>query len=74
MNLCKELQEKLGEHDPTDVDELILDDIFENVTEFTESNKKDLEKYNNLVHLSLNGFGLNSLSNLIRPLSGGDHY
>ena len=63
MNLLKELQEKLGEHDPIEVDELILDDIFENVTSFSEQNKKDFEKYSNLVHLSLNGFGLQSLKN-----------
>ena len=63
MNLYKELQEKLSEHNPTEVDELILDDIFENVAQFTESNKKDLEKYTNLIHLSLNGFGLESLKN-----------
>lgn len=63
MNLYKELQEKLSEHNPTEVDELILDDIFENITHFSESNKKDLEKYTNLIHLSLNGFGLESLKN-----------
>ena len=63
MNLYKELQEKLSEHKPTDVDELILDDLFENVKAFTEENKKDLEKYTNLLHLSLNGFGLESLKN-----------
>jgi acidic leucine-rich nuclear phosphoprotein 32 family protein B len=63
MNLYKELQEKLSEHKPTDVDELILDDLFENVKSFTEENKKDLEKYTNLLHLSLNGFGLESLKN-----------
>lgn len=63
MNLYKELQEKLSEHKPTDVDELILDDLFENVKFFTEENKKDLEKYTNLIHLSLNGFGLESLKN-----------
>lgn len=63
MNLYKELQDKLTEHNPTEVDELILDDIFEDITTFTDSNKKDLEKYVNLVHLSLNGFGLESLKN-----------
>ncbi len=63
MNLSKELQKNLGEHDPNDVDELILDDIFENIESFTEQNKKDLELYKNLVHLSLNGFGLKSLKN-----------
>lgn len=63
MNLGKELQDKLSEHDPTDVDELILDDLFTDVKRFSETNKKDLEKYNNLIHLSLNGFGLESLDN-----------
>ena len=63
MNLYKELQDKLNEHNPIDVDELILDELFEGVTQFTEQNKKDLEKYSNLVHLSLNGFGLESLKN-----------
>jgi acidic leucine-rich nuclear phosphoprotein 32 family protein B len=63
MNLYKELQEKLSEHNPTDVDELILDDLFENISQFTEENKRDLEKYSNLIHLSLNGFGLESLTN-----------
>ena len=63
MNLFKELQEKLSEHNPTEVDELILDDIFEDISSFSESNKKDFEKYVNLVHLSLNGFGLESLKN-----------
>ena len=63
MNLYKELQEKLSEHKPTEVDELILDDLFENVKTFTEDNKRDLERYTNLVHLSLNGFGLESLKN-----------
>jgi Leucine-rich repeat (LRR) protein len=63
MNLFQELQEKLSEHNPTEVDELILDDLFENVNNFSENNKKDLEKYSNLIHLSLNGFGLESLKN-----------
>ena len=63
MNLYQELQEKLSEHNPTEVDELILDDLFNNVSHFSEQNKKDLEKYNNLIHLSLNGFGLESLKN-----------
>mmetsp|Transcript_38470 Transcript_38470/g.39900 ORF Transcript_38470/g.39900 Transcript_38470/m.39900 type:complete len:217 (+) Transcript_38470:1-651(+) len=63
MNLYKELQDKLSEHNPTEVDELILDDLFENVTQFTTQNKKDLEKYSNLIHLSLNGFGLDNLTN-----------
>ena len=68
MNLYKELQDKLNEHNPTDVDELILDELFEGITNFSEQNKKDLEKYNNLVHLSLNGFGLQSLKNFPKSL------
>lgn len=63
MNLYQELQEKLNEHNPSEVDDLILDDLFENVKHFSEQNKADLEKYSNLVHLSLNGFGLTSLKN-----------
>lgn len=63
INLYKDLQEKLLEHNPTEVDELILDDLFEDVNNFSEANKADLEKYSNLVHLSLNGFGLKSLKN-----------
>lgn len=63
MNLYKELQDKLTEHDPTEVDQLILDDVLGKFTTFSESNKKDLEKYTNLVHLSLNGKGIQSLKN-----------
>lgn len=63
MNIYKELQEKLTEHNPTEVDQLILDDVLDNFATFTESNKKDLEKYSNLVHLSLNGKGIESLKN-----------
>ena len=62
-DLAKELQVKITEHDPKDVDELILDDLFEGVTSFTDQNKKDLEKYYNLIHLSLNGLGLENLKN-----------
>ncbi len=63
MNLYKDLQEKLSEHNPNEVDELILDDLFDNISSFSLSNKKDLEKYSNLVHLSLNNLGLENLSN-----------
>lgn len=62
-DLAKELQVKITEHDPKDVDELILDDLFEGVTSFSDQNKKDLEKYYNLIHLSLNGLGLENLKN-----------
>lgn len=63
MNLYKLLQEKLKDHIPSEVEELNLDGIFDNVRQFSESDKKDLEKYTNLKHLSLNGFGLETLKN-----------
>jgi hypothetical protein len=63
MEFGKSRQEKLGAHEPHEVDELILDDLFENIDTFTNDHKKTLEQYKNLVHLSLNGLGLKSLSN-----------
>lgn len=63
MEFQKSLQEKLGEHDPTDVDELILDDLYTDIEEFSADHKKTLELYSNLLHLSLNGLGLKSLKN-----------
>jgi acidic leucine-rich nuclear phosphoprotein 32 family protein B len=63
MEFQKALQDKLGEHEPIEVDELILDDLFEGIDTFTNDHKKSLELYKNLVHLSLNGLGLKSLSN-----------
>jgi hypothetical protein len=45
------------------VDELILDDLFENIGTLTNDHKKTLELYKNLVHLSLNGLGLKALTN-----------
>ena len=63
MNLYQELQEKLSEHNPNEVDELILDDLFNNINSFSLSNKKDLERYSNLLHLSLNNLGLENFSN-----------
>lgn len=67
MSLYRMLQEKLGEHNPSEVEELILDDILVgSVPFFSEDNKKDLEKYSNLIRLSLNGVGLESLKNFPR--------
>jgi len=63
MDFRKSLQDKLGEHEPTEVDELILDDLYTNIEEFTPEHKKTLELYNNLLHLSLNGLGIKSLKN-----------
>ncbi len=63
MEFKKSLQEQLGEHEPNQVDELILDELFKNVETFTPEHKKTLELYENLEHLSLNAFGLKSLKN-----------
>ena len=63
MDFQKSLQEKLGEHEPTEVDELILDDLYSDIQNFTLDHKKTLELYNNLVHLSLNGLSLKTLKN-----------
>ena len=63
MNFAKSLQEKLGEHQPYEVDELILDELYENMGTFTVEHKKTFECYKNLVHLSLNKLGLISLNN-----------
>lgn len=63
MDLLTELQVRLNKHSPADVDELILDDVFTNIVEFSESNKVDLESYTSLIYLSMNGFGLRNLNN-----------
>lgn len=64
MNVFKDLQEKLSQHEPKEVDQLILDDLFSNITQFSEENKTEFEMYSNLIHLSLNGFGLCNLKNM----------
>ena len=56
------LPEKLGEHNPEEVEELISDGLLK-VPVFTEEHKKVLEHYNNLVHLSMNDLGLEQLYN-----------
>jgi hypothetical protein len=63
MEFRKALQEQLGEHEPNEVDELILDDLFQGIDNFTNDHKKTLELYSNLLHLSLNGLGLKSITN-----------
>lgn len=63
MEFKKALQEQLGEHEPNEVDELILDDLFQGIDNFTADHKKTLELYSNLLHLSLNGLGLKSINN-----------
>ena len=62
MSFEKDLQEKLGEHKPEDIQELILDTVFK-FDELTEDHKNALEKYTALIHLSMNGVGLTSLKN-----------
>jgi hypothetical protein len=64
MSFLKKLQEKLGQHNPEDVDQLVLDDLFENVRSLSDVMKVGLEKYKELKHLSLNNFGLACLKNL----------
>jgi hypothetical protein len=63
MSFQKSLQENLGQHDPIEVDELVLDDLYKNIENFTSDHKHTLEKYTNLIHLSLNNFGLKSITN-----------
>lgn len=62
-NLDKELKDLFGEHNPLEIDELRLDDIWENKGCLNESDQETLSKYKNLIHLSLNNLGLKSLKN-----------
>lgn len=62
MHLEEILLEKLGEHTPENVEELVIDGLI-NEPFLTEENKKVLEHYNNLVHLSMNELGLTQLIN-----------
>ena len=65
MNISdKYLQDTFGKHDPKEIDELVFDNYFVDKNSFTEDEKKALEKYVNLIHLSLNNIGLKSLKNL----------
>ena len=62
MSFEKTLQEKLGNHNPEEIQELILDTVFK-FDKFTEDHKLALQKYTSLIHLSMNGIGLTSLEN-----------
>lgn len=62
MEFAKSLQQELGDHQPYEVDELILDDLYKDIQNFTDEHKNTLEQYKNLVHLSLNALGLKSLT------------
>jgi acidic leucine-rich nuclear phosphoprotein 32 family protein A/C/D len=57
------LQENLGEHNPEEIEELILDNLFSSITQFSKEQKLTLSQYNNLFHLSLNNLGISSLEN-----------
>ena len=58
-----QLQELWGKHNPTEIDEIILDNFWENKESFTEEEKVVLEKYTCLTHLSVNNIGLKSFKN-----------
>ena len=60
----KFLQEHFGEHEPREIEELVFDNFWVDKASFTIDEKKALEKYVNLIHLSLNNIGLKSLENL----------
>lgn len=64
MSFLQELQNKLGSHNPDDVDQLILDNMFEKVRVISDEMKEGIEKYTELRHLSLNNIGLSCLKNL----------
>ena len=55
MNISdKYLQETFGKHEPREIEELVFDNFWADKANFTEEEKKALEKYANLIHLSLN--------------------
>ena len=60
------LQKIFSKHNPTDIDELVLDDNMETDGTLSEEQKTALEEYVNLVHLSLGNIGLKSIKNLPR--------
>ena len=62
-NFEKYLQESYGKHNPKEIEELVLDEIWVNKISFTDDEKTCLEKYTNLIHLSLNNLGLKTLKN-----------
>ena len=62
-SFLESLQENLGKHTTKEVDELVLDNFWNNKESLTIEEKTGLEQYTNLVHLSLNNLGLKSLKN-----------
>ena len=65
-NFEKYLQETFGKHEPREIEELVFDGHWKDKEFFTEDEKKALEKYVNLIHLSFNNIGLKCLKNLPR--------
>lgn len=59
----KRLKESFGYHVPKEIEELVLDDFWVNKDTFTDDEKTVLERYTNLIHLSLNNIGFKSLEN-----------
>ena len=60
----KYLQDTFGKHEPREIEELIFDGHWKDKESFSEEEKRALEKYVNLIHLSFNNIGLKSLKNL----------
>ena len=60
------MQETFGKHEPREIEELVFDGHWKDKEFFTEDEKKVLEKYVNLIHLSFNNIGLKCLKNLPR--------
>ena len=60
----KYLQDTFGKHEPREIEELIFDGHWKDKESFSEEEKKALEKYVNLIHLSFNNIGLKSLKYL----------
>ena len=65
MNISDEyLQKTFGKHEPREIEELVFDSYWADKASFTEEEKKALEKYVNLIHLSFKNIGLKSLKSL----------
>lgn len=62
-SFIEKLQNTLGHHSPKEIEELVLDNLWDNKESLTIEVKAGLEQYTNLIHLSLNNLGLKSLKN-----------
>ena len=59
----KKLKELFGDHSKKEIEELILDQFFKEENHLSKGQMEDLEKYKNLIHLSMNGIGIKNLKN-----------